>query len=178
MEMEEVNLNATEHAFGDELVLNQAAFQIDVEIQGFNSGLMLDKYDVASNGDKTGATKTRAQPPKDEAEARLYMSLTGSKKPVIPTVNLMRCLIDAGRQVKVGKRQLSTKSDTLIPGFFVINEPELVIKSNQGWYPNSMGVGVVGGRKIKVRPCFPDWGLKFGLACFWQQIARDRAESE
>jgi len=108
------------------------------------------------------------QQPRDVAAGRLYMTHDG--RPYLPTENLMACLISAGMYIKLdGKRQMSTRQSTLLPGFLTIEDPYLTLEGDgesarwevdmrQGRNPN-------GGEAVCIiRPRFDRWAIRASLA--------------
>src|SRR5262245_18187081 len=66
---------------------------------------------VSNSGGKAIRTKAELTP-HDDAEQRLYTDISG-KHPVMPGVNVLACIISAGRFLKAGKRQLSTMKESI-----------------------------------------------------------------
>ncbi len=136
---------------------------IDVTVQGI-TGLMLDKFtnDLLDKGPKS--TNGRQDPtPQEEAERRLYKDDKGVC--IFPADNLLACIIDAGRFIKIGKRQLSTRDTTVVSTFLSITESFIIIKSTEGWRVDARGVvnQATKGRHVAYRPIFDEWKLKFTL---------------
>ncbi len=125
---------------------------------------MLDKFtnDLLDKGPKTTGSKQELLP-KEQAEKRLYKDDKGTC--VFPADNLLSCIIDAGRYIKVGKKQLSTRDTTIITSFLSIIESFMPIKSASGWRVDARGVvnQATKGRHVAYRPIFDDWGFKFTL---------------
>lgn len=136
---------------------------IEVTVQGITA-LMIDKFtnEMLIGGPKTTGTKQEV-PPKDQAEKCLYRDDEGTC--IFPADNLLAALIDAGRYIKIGKRQLSTRDTTVITSFLGIVESFIPIKSAKGWRVDARGVvnQATKGRHIAYRPLFDDWELKFTL---------------
>ncbi len=132
-------------------------------IQGL-TGLMLDKFtnDLLIKMPKSTNGK-QEETPKDQAEKKLYTDDKGIC--VFPADNLLSCIIDAGRFIKIGKRQLSTRDTTTVTSFLSIVESFLPIKSKQGWRVDARGVvnQVTKGRHVAYRPIFDAWEFKFTL---------------
>jgi hypothetical protein len=102
--------------------------------------------------------------PREQAERKLYVDDKGI--PVFPADNLLSCIIDAGRFIKVGKRQLSTRDTTIVTGFLsIVGEPFLPIQSNEGWRVDARGIvnAATKGRHVCYRPIFDDWSFDFTL---------------
>lgn len=136
---------------------------IEVTIQG-TTALMLDKFtnDLLDKGPKSTNGKEELSP-RDQAEKRLYKDTDGFC--IFPADNLLSCVIDAGRFLKIGKRQLSTRDSTTVTSFLNIVESFIPIKSSKGWRVDARGVvnQATKGRHVAYRPMFDDWSLKFTL---------------
>lgn len=136
---------------------------IEVTVQGITP-LMLDKFtnDLLDKGPKS-TNGRQEETPKDQAERRLYKDDKGIC--IFPADNLLSCVIDAGRFIKIGKRQLSTRDTTTVTTFLSIIESFMPIKSTGGWRVDARGVvnQATKGRHIAYRPMFDDWKLKFTL---------------
>jgi len=100
------------------------------------------------------------------AEGKLYLSREG--KIGIPVVNMLSCMREAGRKIKVGgKEQISTAATTQMYGILSIEsdflefegEPEAVIDVRRGVMHNAGKDTTVG----IVRPMFRDWSFTFKM---------------
>lgn len=139
---------------------------IDVTIEGITP-LLCNKFTdaaamKASAGNSIAAVGERGSP-KEQAEARLYVSNSG--KPIIPQPNLFRCLIDAGTFFKAGKSKVTTQKNSLIPACVEIDGIELPLISKEGWGVDTRAVRIpaTGGRILCHRPSFNDWKIAFTL---------------
>jgi hypothetical protein len=123
---------------------------------------------------KTPAAKKTDITLKDDAAAKMYRSEPGEdKKPGkmgIPMQNIMACMVIAGRQVKSGKKALSTAKDTQIFGFLEFVEDFCPFKDcdangNIEWNPFPVkGTMHNGASEVAVcinRPRIPKWELAF-----------------
>lgn len=136
---------------------------IHVTIQGitpvmfdrFHEGLLLKGPKTTGHGEEDG--------PREQAERKLYVD--DRNIPVFPADNLLSCIIDAGKFIKVGKRQLSTRDTTIVTSFLSIPETFLAIDSTEGWRVDSRGIvnQATKGRHVCHRPMFDDWALNFTL---------------
>lgn len=102
--------------------------------------------------------------PRQQAESKLYTDSKG--RPVVPGVNLMRSIVNAGSFIKSGKSKLSTQRSSLVPAGVSVQEIELPIGPNGGmWEVDSRSVVIpsTGGRIMAHRPRFDDWRLSFTL---------------
>lgn len=130
---------------------------------------------AVSNG--TSAVMVGSKPPpREQASARLYTSSEG--RPVLPGVNLMRAVINAGSFVKSGKSKLTTLRSSVIPAGIAITEIELPLLPGK-WEVDSRSVVIpsTGGRIMAHRPRFDEWRVSFTLevdeTMFSESIARD-----
>lgn len=99
----------------------------------------------------------------EDAEKRLHFR---AGIPVIPQPNILACMTEAGRYFKAaGNQKVSTIKSSLIPAAVMIEELEMPIITEKGWSVDTRPVRIpaTGGRVIRHRPCFYDWGLEFTL---------------
>jgi hypothetical protein len=136
---------------------------VEVTVQGI-TGLMLDKFtnDLLDKNPKSTNGKQELAP-QEQAEKRLYLDNKGNC--IFPADNLLSCIIDAGRYIKIGKRQLSTRDTTVVTSFLSIVEQFILIKSEHSWRVDARGVvnQATKGRHVAYRPIFDDWKLTFTL---------------
>src|ERR1700747_1880335 len=113
---------------------------IDVTVTGI-SPLILDRfYNALLEGKQPGTTNKGVElTPLEQAKARLYLH-EGTNKPFIPSTYMLRSIIEAGRFIKIGKRQLSTRDETIVTSFLSIVETEFALKSKDGWRVDARGI--------------------------------------
>lgn len=141
--------------------------EINVTISG-TTPLLCNRFSdelamAATNGSRTSMVGSKGTP-REQAEKKLYLSAeTGV--PIIPSPNLFRCLIDAGRFFKAGKSKITTQKNSLIPACLSVDELEIPIESKDPWEVDTRAVRIpsTGGRILAHRPCFNDWALSFTL---------------
>jgi hypothetical protein len=152
---------------------------IEVKIEGVSPLLMNRFTDAAALAVSAGissAIQGSKPPPRDQADVKVYKDSNG--KPVIPSPNLMACLVDAGKFIKAGKSKISTTRSSLVPAGITIPEIELPI-TPQKWECDSRAVVVpaTGGRIMAHRPRFDEWALKFTLdvdeSLFGEAVVRE-----
>jgi hypothetical protein len=135
---------------------------IDITISSLTP-LMLDRFHNGLLETQTPrTTNRRTEPsPQDQAEARLYRYPDG--KPYMPANNILRAIIDAGRFIKIGKRQLSTRDETIVTSFLSLVGTDYSIKSKEGWRVDARGVvnQTNKSRVIAYRPIFDQWQISF-----------------
>ena len=129
--------------------------------------LLLNRVtDEAMLAMSTGSRKAKAQTsdtPRQQAEKKLHVGKGG--KPIIPSPNIFKSIIEGGRFFKLGKNKITTMKSSLIPACVEIEELELPIRSKAGWEVDSRPVRVptTGGVIIAHRPIFQDWQLGFTI---------------
>lgn len=113
--------------------------------------------------------KDRSQSKEDECRPKIYRDANGNI--VVPVINLLAALVHAGRQVKIGKVQVSTAKTTNLFGFMTVsgeNMPLLVFDGTQwrqatdeDWEPDTRrGTNPNGGEAVSVvRPKFTNWAV-------------------
>jgi hypothetical protein len=117
--------------------------------------------------------------PRDEASTKVYR--TTSETIIVPTENLMSCLIQAGVYIKLdGRRQLSTKDSTMLPGFLDIEEPWLVLNDHDGNENPDWEVDIRKGTNPNgkeavciVRPRFDAWEISFSMLVATDELAEE-----
>lgn len=115
----------------------------------------------ASNGHSNAQAVGNRGTPLEQAEKMLYIGLDG--KPMIPQPNLLRCLVDGGKFFKAGKKQITTKTESMLYSCLDIAGAEIIIKHQQPWKVDTRPVRIpsTGGRILAHRPMFDDWTLSF-----------------
>jgi hypothetical protein len=137
---------------------------IDCTIDGLTP-LIFDRFHNALLEGKTaGTTNKGTEPsPQEQAKARLYLDDKG--KPYLPSVYLLRAIIDAGRFIKIGKRQLSTRDETIVTSFLSLIGTDYPIISKNGWRVDARGIvnQQTKARVMCYRPLFDDWRVAFSI---------------
>ena len=135
---------------------------LDIKIEGLTP-LMMDKFsnDLLEGKSNGSTNKGKELTPLEQAEKRLYKDQHGQV--YWPAENLSRSIIDAGRFIKIGKRQLSTRDETIVPSFMSLVGLFYPIKSNEGWRIDARGIvnQVTKARVMAYRPIFDDWRIEF-----------------
>lgn len=95
------------------------------------------------------------QAPRNQAATRLYLDQAG--RPVIPNLNLLRCLTGAARELG--------RSPAEIIHHLGIQEAEIPILAPRGWAVDTRSVRQpqTGARTLCHRPRFDEWRLAFTL---------------
>jgi len=112
--------------------------------------------------------------PRKEAERKLHQTHDG--KPIIGADALFACLANAGVFIRLDqKRQLSTKTTTLLPAFLNIDEPYFVIET-PGWEVDlRQGRNPNGGEAVCIiRPRFDNWKFKCHVTIDVSEIGENK----
>lgn len=133
--------------------------------------------------DRSTIKAGRPREPREEARPKVYSTEDG--RPIVPVENLFACLIAAGVYIKLdGKRQLSTKTSSLIPGMLAIETPFLEIidplsKKTATWEVDiRQGRNPNGGEAVViVRPRFDQWGFDLEVSYDRDQIDEPRVRT-
>lgn len=137
---------------------------IDVMIDGLTP-LIFDRFHNALLEGKTAGTTNKGAElsPIEQAKARLYLDNAGN--PFVPSTYLLGAIIDAGRFIKIGKRQLSTRDGTVVTSFLSLLGTNYPIVSRDGWRVDARGIvnQATKARVMCYRPCFDDWKVAFSL---------------
>jgi hypothetical protein len=137
---------------------------IDITIDGLTP-LIFDRFHNALlEGPPQKTTNDGVeQTPLEQAKSKLH--LNKDSKPYVPSTYLLAAIIDAGRFIKVGKRQLSTRDETIVTSFLSLIGTEYLITSREGWRVDARGVvnPSTGGRVMCYRPLFDDWKISFSI---------------
>lgn len=140
---------------------------ITVEIQGI-APLICNRFTdeaaaASTSGDRGSSAAMDRGTPREIAEGKLYLGNNG--KPMIPSPNLLRSLVDGGSFTKIGKKQVTTARSSLLYACIAIAETEIAIDHKEPWSVDIRPVRIpsTGGRILAYRPMFHDWALKFEL---------------
>jgi hypothetical protein len=137
---------------------------IQCTIQGITP-LIMDRFtNEALEGRTPGTTNKKTEPtPLEQAKAKLYLYEDG--RPYVPAIYLFRAIIDAGRFIKIGKRQLSTRDETIVPSFLSLVGIDYPIVSKEGWRVDARGIvnQTTKARVMAYRPIFDDWQVSFNI---------------
>lgn len=115
----------------------------------------------ASGGTSSSSTVAERKSPQAIAESKLYIGLNG--KIMVPQPNLLRCVIDGGAFHKAGRKQITTKSESMLFSCLDIEAAEIPIIYKQPWKVDTRAVVIPStkGRILTHRPMFDDWRLEF-----------------
>jgi hypothetical protein len=120
--------------------------------------------EAATNGSRGSSAAADRGTPTEQADVKLYRSSAGEL--VIPQPNILRSLIDGGMFHKIGKKQVTTKAESMLYGALDIEQLEVPIEHTQPWSVDSRAVvnPSTKGRRLCYRPKFFDWSLTFELS--------------
>jgi len=125
-------------------------------------GVLLELLDKSSKKPKSAA-ETRK--PREIAEMHVHTTKDG--RPMLPTSALFAALIEAGKYTRLdGKRQVSTSSSTVLPGFLTLSDPFLRLINPTTEKDAEWEVDIRPGRNPNggelvclVRPRFDSWAF-------------------
>jgi hypothetical protein len=142
---------------------------LDMEILIHATGitpLLLNKFTdeaaiMASGGTRGASAGAERKTPLDICESKLYRGLDGGL--IIPQPNLLRSLVDGGRFHKVGKKQVTTKEESMMFACVDIEDAEIPLIHKAPWKVDTRPVVIPStkGRILAHRPMFDDWRLEF-----------------
>lgn len=141
----------------------------DVEVMG-TTPLICNRFTdenamAASSGTRSAMAGADRGTPLEIARTKLYTDANG-KIHVIPQPNLLRCIIDGGQFHKVGKKQITTKKESMLYACIDIEGAAIPIIHKQPWKVDTRPVRIpaTGGRILAHRPMFDDWKLRFVMS--------------
>ncbi|HEX6826626.1 MAG TPA: hypothetical protein VF077_09965, partial [Nitrospiraceae bacterium] len=92
---------------------------IDITIQGLTP-LIFDKFSAETLVDKGPKAVGKGTEINPQAQAKAKLFLDEKDRPLLPQEYLLKAVIEAGRFIKIGKRQLSTRDETIVTSFLSI----------------------------------------------------------
>lgn len=123
-----------------------------------------DANAVDASSGASGAIRVKDRgTPQEIAQSKLYIGING--KPMIPQPNVLRSIVDGGKFHKAGKKQITTKTESLLYACTDIEGSEITIDHSQPWKVDTRAVRIpsTGGRILAHRPMFDDWKLTFTI---------------
>ena len=141
--------------------------RIAVSVEG-GPPLWCNRFGFEAATDASEGTRSVAaghnDSPREQAFRTLYLD-NDNETPIIPSTNLFRSQMDAGRDFKIGKRQVTTLKTSMWPAFVTIPEIVLPIIHEEPWDVDTRPVRIpaTGGRILRHRACFNDWKLNFTM---------------
>lgn len=137
--------------------------EVHITIEGV-SPLLCNRFTDAAQEAATSGTRAATLPnngtPREQAEPKLYLDTDGTIG--IPQPNLLRCFIDAGKYLKVGRSKVTTLKSSIVPSCVFINGTILPVIPNE-WEVDTRPIvnPATGGRRLTHRPRFDEWGIDF-----------------
>lgn len=115
----------------------------------------------ATNGSRISSAAADRGTPVEICEKALYKNEEGEE--IIPSPNLMSCIVEGGRFFKNGKSKVTTQKNSLLYACVSIEDLEIPLKSKSGWKVDTRPIRMpsTGGRLLRHRPMFDDWELTF-----------------
>jgi hypothetical protein len=141
---------------------------LDITIAGVTPLLMHKFSDTdqlrATEGVALASANTERGTAYEQAAAGIYYDEGGVI--VLPQPNLLRCLMEGGRYFKVGKRQVTTQRESLIPACVDILAVAMKLQYAEPWTVDTRPVRIpsTGGRILRHRARFDDWQVSFALS--------------
>ena len=138
--------------------------EIAIKIQGKTPLIcnrFTDEAALAATSGTRGALQGGQAEPLEIAEGKLYVDDAGVVG--IPQPNLLRCIMEGGRFHKIGKKQVTTLKESLVPACVEIHDVFIPLETVSGWKVDTRPVRIpsTGGRILTHRPMFDDWALSF-----------------
>jgi len=137
---------------------------IEITIQGITPMMSCMFTDEAArnatDGTRTSASGER-KTPLEEATSFVYRDNDGND--VIPSPNMLACIIEGGKFFKSGRSKITTQKSSLVPACATIQEVSIPIETKEGWTVDTRPVRIpaTGGRILRHRPMWNDWRLTF-----------------
>lgn len=136
---------------------------VEVKIAGVSS-LLMAAIPHELGIEKPKVLKGEQDGPREKAEKRLYIGDDGETI-VVPTAMLWKCIIEAGSFHKVGRRQLTTRDTSILPGSITLPENGYPIEP-QDWevFYAPVTNQATKGKVPSWRPRFDlPWGFTFNI---------------
>jgi hypothetical protein len=161
--------------------------RFEITLQGNGTGMMTNRMtpeelELLRDKSKKKAKSASAPPAQKVAEQKVYYD--AKKRACVPKENLMACLIEAGKFIRLdGKRQLSTKDTTIVPGLLSIDGVSFpLLKPGKGeadkwglaeWrYDMRQGRNPNGGEAVCiVRPRWDEWAINFTSTMYTEELS-------
>lgn len=139
-----------------------------IEITGVTS-LLMNRFNLDEQQIKI---KEKNLTPRETAKKVCYEDEQG--KLYYPTLNILACIIEAGKFHKEGKIKVTTARSSIIPAYVMIEGEYVYFKEPQTWEVDSRAVVVpsTGGRIICHRPRLDNWCLEFVLTLAEKEFSK------
>lgn len=138
---------------------------VEIEIEGVTPLLMnrfTSENEVKVSSGLSAVNNGDRGTPREQAEKTTYKDDNGNL--YIPTPNLFRAIIDAGKFHKNGKAKVTTMRSSLVPAGMAINSIIIPLGTKQFEVDSrSVVIPATGGRIMKHRARLDEWRLKFEI---------------
>ena len=140
--------------------------RIQIVIEGITPLLcnrFTDEQARAATAGTRGSTQGDRGSEREIAESKLYRDRDGTV--CIPQPNLLACLVDGGSWHKIGKKQVTTKTSSLLYSCLDIPGVMIPIEHKAPWSVDIRPIVIPStkGRILCYRPRFDDWRLTFEI---------------
>ena len=140
--------------------------RIEITIEGLTPLLcnrFTDAAALAATQGTRGSTRGDRGTEREICESKLYLDKDG--KPCIPQPNLLSCIVDGGIWHKIGRKQVTTKSSSLVYACCDVVGLTIPIEHEAPWSVDARPVVIPAtkGRILCYRPRFDDWKLTFEI---------------
>ncbi len=150
-----------------------AHIKIRIEQSGTHGMLMYAGGERIAFNQKRAPNVKDTRPPREQASDGLYIGTEEYQgKIVLPSPNLLACIVNAGRFVKQGRRQLSTQRESILAGPMELLESESLLIPQEWEIFTAVPVNALGSRSVRYMPYFPHWALDISvrLDCRWVEL--------
>lgn len=141
--------------------------RIMCKIEGI-SPLLMNRFSdeeqmQASNATRSSSAAGDRGTPLQQATTRLYTDENGLI--IMPQPCLNGSIMEGGKFFRAGRSKITTQRSSLIPACMQITELYYPLQYKDAWAVDSRPVRMptTGGRILRHRPCFYDWGVEFDM---------------
>ena len=127
--------------------------------------------EVLSPAHKGNTRRKELDDPREQCKDKVYLSSNHTTL-IIPSSNMWNCLIAAGKFQKIGRRTLTTRDSSILPGIFILETFEIPLTDKKGKLlgPDSFEVDsrpvtnqTTGAKVLCHRPRINNWQATFSL---------------
>jgi hypothetical protein len=140
---------------------------IDCTISGLTPLLFNRFTDAAQIAATEGTSQSSSAgdrgTPHEQAQVLLHADEGGNV--IMPADNIMKSIVYGGLFFKIGRNKISTQKSSLLYAFLTLSDLYYKLDYNEPWTIDARPVRnpSTGGRFLKYRPCFNDWGVSFSM---------------
>lgn len=140
--------------------------KVQITIEGVTPLLcnrFTDEQAQAATKGTRGSTQGDRGSEREIAESKLYLDRDGAV--CIPQPNLLACLVEGGSWHKIGKKQVTTKTSSLLYSCLDVVGVMIPIEHKAPWSVDIRPIVIPStkGRILCYRPRFDDWRLTFEI---------------